>query len=96
MQLNLLSNKEIKIVRFQYLALHQNKFANFYRYSFDEWYSVLKLFRPTQRKIVLSDQGKTFANSRTRPRIYINFEITRTIYLNSEMSDQFYKLYLII
>ena len=43
---------------------------------------LLKLYRPTVRKNCSSDRG-------WRPRIFKIFEITRTIYSNSERSEQF-------
>ena len=41
------------------------------------------------RKNCSSDQEKAFEIRGWRPRIFKNFEITRTIYLNSERSEQF-------
>ena len=47
-----------------------------------------KLFWPTVRKNCSSDR-KTFEIRGWRPRICKIFQITRTIYSNSEMSEQF-------
>ena len=48
-----------------------------------------KLFWPTVRKNCSSDQEKLFEIQGWRPRIWKIFEITRTIYSNSERSEQF-------
>ena len=47
-----------------------------------------KLFRPTVRKNCSSDR-KNFWNSRLKAKNLKIFEITRTIYSNSERSEQF-------
>ena len=54
-------------------------------------YGILlpKLFWPTVRKHCSSDREKLFEIWGWRPRIFKNFEITRTIYSNSERSEQF-------
>ena len=48
-----------------------------------------KLFWPTVRKKLFYWSRKTFDIRGWRPRIFKNFEITRTIYSNSERSEQF-------
>ena len=50
---------------------------------------LANLFWPTVRKNCSSDRGKTFEIRGCRPRICKNFETTRTIYSNSERSEQF-------
>ena len=49
------------------------------------------LFWFTVRKKLFLWSRRTFEFQCLRPRIYKNFEITKTIYLNSEMSVQFLK-----
>ena len=51
-----------------------------------------KLFWPTVRKKCSSDWEKLlkFEADRWRPRIFKNFEITRTIYSNIKRSEQFF------
>ena len=50
-----------------------------------------KLFLPTERKKLFLWSRKTFEIRGWRPRICKIFEISRTIYLNSERSEQFLK-----
>ena len=50
-----------------------------------------KLFCPTVRKNCSSDREKTFEIRDWRPRICKIFEITRTIYSNSERPEQFFE-----
>ena len=50
-----------------------------------------KLFRPTVRKKCSSDLEKPLKFKAELTRICKFFEITKTIYSNSERSDQFWK-----
>ena len=50
---------------------------------------VPKLFWLTVRKNSSSDRKKPFEIRGWRPRVFKTFEITRTIYSNSERSEQF-------
>ena len=55
----------------------------------DIWYFVTKIFQTyCEKKIVLGIE-KNFWNSRLKAENLQNFEITRTIYSNSERSEQF-------
>ena len=62
-------------------------FGTFYFWKKSNGYFITKIF-PTVRKNSSSDQENLW-NSRLRLRICKNFEIPRTIYSNSERSDQF-------
>ena len=56
-----------------------------------KWYFVTKIVLTyCERKIVLVIKKKNFEIRGWRPRICKNFEITRTICLNSERSEQFW------
>ena len=58
----------------------------------DKWYFVTKnCSEPTVRKNCSSDQEKLLKFEAAGPRICKMFEITRTIYSNSERSKQFLK-----
>ena len=60
---------------------------------FTYFFSILfrKMFWPTVRKTYSSDQEKLLKVRGWKPRICKNCEITRTIYLKSERSEEFFK-----
>ena len=58
-------------------------------WSWENGVLLPKLFWPTVRKNCSIDWEKKFEIRGWRPRIFKNFGITRTIYSNSEMTEQF-------
>ena len=55
----------------------------------NKWYSVSKIILTYCEKILFWGSRKTFEIRGWRPRVCKIFEITRTIYSNSERSEQF-------
>ena len=55
----------------------------------DKWYFVTKIVLLNCEKKLFLWSRKTFEIQGWRPRIYKNFEISWTIYSNSERSEQF-------
>ena len=79
-----------------FLTWVQNNSRNQIRFlfSFDyfkmkKWYFVTKIVLTCCEKKLFYWSRKTFEMRGWRPRIWKSFEITRTIYSNSERSEQF-------
>ena len=65
------------------------KYLLVYNFELGKWYFVTKIVLTYCGKKFFYWSRKTFEIRGWRPRICKNFEITRTIYSNSERSEQF-------
>ena len=75
-------------VRWLFTVLQSSNFLHSKSQLITKWYFVTKIILTYCEKKLFKWSRKTFEIRGWRPRICKNFEITRTIYSNSERSDQ--------